>query len=360
MNDRNLDRGIVMNLKGSGHWEDGGGRGIVGGGLGENVNEMIWDSVGLYGVVDLWMVVICRLLVGDEWGYRGVVMGNKGEGNLKVATRSSVKPKVLAPDMYAIDVKPIPHPLKNNRSAHLNYISHLKESVETVREIVEEARVVKPLDNALNYACQYTKLSQELLEYVIGTYPKSFSERDNKAPSTPVTRKKQVTFSDKPGTHLATHRNTTKFAPKGNCLITFGSRPSRDIWKATAKLFANVGYQWRPIGKKFTSGKLNCGYQWRPTGKKFALGELCPLTRLPVTCGTDHPLVSGLRLFKTRFRGRNGSCTHQFRTRAYDDVWTKQFKPRSSSNDVWTKQLKPRSSSNDVCSNQFRPRSSMS
>ncbi|GKF57670.1 hypothetical protein Tco_0171207 [Tanacetum coccineum] len=66
------------------------------------------------------------------------------------------------------------HPLKNNRSAHLNYISHLKESVETVREIVEEARVVKPLDNTLNYACQYTKLSQEL--------------------------KKQVTFSDKPGT----------------------------------------------------------------------------------------------------------------------------------------------------------------
>ncbi|GJU29572.1 hypothetical protein Tco_1173161 [Tanacetum coccineum] len=75
-------------------------------------------------------------------------------------TSDSVKPKVLAPGMYAIDVKPIPHPLKNNRSAHLNYISHLKESVETFREIVEEARVVKPLYNALNYACQYTKLSQ--------------------------------------------------------------------------------------------------------------------------------------------------------------------------------------------------------
>ncbi|GKE25043.1 hypothetical protein Tco_1436555 [Tanacetum coccineum] len=115
-------------------------------------------------------------------------------------TSDYVKPKVLAPGMYAIDVKPIPHPLKNNRSAHLNYISHLKESVETVREIVEEARVVKPLDSSLNYACQYTKLSQELLECVIGTCPKSFNERDNKAPSTPVTRKKQVTFSDAPGT----------------------------------------------------------------------------------------------------------------------------------------------------------------
>ncbi|GJR09155.1 hypothetical protein Tco_0791807 [Tanacetum coccineum] len=122
-------------------------------------------------------------------------------------TSDYVKPKVLAPGMYVIDVKPIPHPLKNNRSAHLNYISHLKESVETVREIVEEARVVKPLDNALNYACQYTKLSQELLEYVIGTCPKSFNERDNKAPSTPITRKKQVTFSDKPGT---SYSNTQK------------------------------------------------------------------------------------------------------------------------------------------------------
>ncbi|GJY77314.1 hypothetical protein Tco_0482430 [Tanacetum coccineum] len=119
---------------------------------------------------------------------------------LSTSTVDSVKPKVLAPDMYAIDVKPIPHPLKNNKSAHLNYISHFKESVEIVREIIEEARVVKPLDKALNYACQYTKLSQELLEYVIGTCPKSFNERDNKAPSTPVTRKKKVTFNDKPGT----------------------------------------------------------------------------------------------------------------------------------------------------------------
>ncbi|GJS82661.1 retrovirus-related pol polyprotein from transposon TNT 1-94 [Tanacetum coccineum] len=88
-------------------------------------------------------------------------------------TSDSIKPKVLAPGMYAIDVKPILHPLKNNRSAHLTYINHLKESAKTVREIVEEARVVKPLDNALNYACQYT-ISQEL--------------------------KKQVTFNDKPGT----------------------------------------------------------------------------------------------------------------------------------------------------------------
>ncbi|GJY45899.1 hypothetical protein Tco_0434962 [Tanacetum coccineum] len=49
---------------------------------------------------------------------------------------------------------------------------------------------------------------------------------------------------------------------------------------------------------------LYCGLNGDPQAKKFALRELCPLTGF---CGTDHPLVSGLRLFKTRFRGRNDS-----------------------------------------------------
>ncbi|GJS64338.1 integrase, catalytic region, zinc finger, CCHC-type containing protein [Tanacetum coccineum] len=62
-------------------------------------------------------------------------------------TSDYVKPKVLAPGMYAIDVKPIPHPLKNNRSAHLNYISHLKESVETELNNSTEASGSKPRSN---------------------------------------------------------------------------------------------------------------------------------------------------------------------------------------------------------------------
>ncbi|GKC48826.1 hypothetical protein Tco_1071571, partial [Tanacetum coccineum] len=185
------------------------------------------------------------------------------EGNLKVSTRSSIKTKVLAPDMYAID---------------------------------------------------------ELIEYVIGTCPKSFNERDNMAPSTLVTRKKQVTFNDKPGTSSSntqkhevhqkvqqtnvpvihsTGVNTSTEAsgskPRSNTKknrimpaksenkkkVKDHHRTNKWVWKATGKLFTNVGYQ------------------WRPTGKKFALGELCPLTRLPVTCGTDHLMVFGLRLFKT-------------------------------------------------------------
>nr|GEW75494.1 hypothetical protein [Tanacetum cinerariifolium] len=40
-----------------------------------------------------------------------------------------VKPTVLAPAKYAIDVKPLPHRLRNNREAHLDYLRHLKERV---------------------------------------------------------------------------------------------------------------------------------------------------------------------------------------------------------------------------------------
>ncbi|GJV30551.1 retrovirus-related pol polyprotein from transposon TNT 1-94 [Tanacetum coccineum] len=321
----------------------------------------------------------------------------------------------------------------------------MDESVETVREIVEEAKVAKPLDNVLNYVCQYTKLPQELLEYVIDTCPTSFNERDYKAPSTPVTRKKKVTFNDKPGTsssntqkhkvhqkvrHTNVHvihstgvntsteasgskpRSNTKknrilpaksenekkvedhprinksvwtkvnrvdssisskhvvinsnsksvcktcnkcvnsanhemcvvnilssvnatptvkivlnegkqiWKPKGK-LSDNSLNKTKRVWKATGTLIAdigyqwrptgkkfalgklNCGYQWRPTGKKFALGKLNCGYQWRPTGKKFALGELCPLTKLSVKCCSKHMTGnrSKLKNFVEKFIG---------------------------------------------------------
>ncbi|GJV45412.1 hypothetical protein Tco_1429948 [Tanacetum coccineum] len=134
--------------------------------------------------------------------------------------------------------------------------------------------------------------------------------------------------------------NKTKqiWQPKGK-LSDNSLNKTKQVWKATGKLFANVGYQWRPTGKKFTSGrKLNCGLSMEnPTERRFSLGELCTLTRTScevLLCqltnrtptqigdpkfqtlqirlfsnagGTDHPLVSGLRLFKTRVRGMNGS-----------------------------------------------------
>nr|GEX03826.1 hypothetical protein [Tanacetum cinerariifolium] len=85
---------------------------------------------------------------------------------------------------------------QNNREVHLDYLKHLKESVATLREIVEEAKVERPFDRSVASTCLYTKRSQELLEYVIGTCLKGFNKRDKKQATTPLNRKKQVTFAD--------------------------------------------------------------------------------------------------------------------------------------------------------------------
>ncbi|GJT39684.1 integrase, catalytic region, zinc finger, CCHC-type containing protein, partial [Tanacetum coccineum] len=75
-------------------------------------------------------------------------------------------------------------------------------SVDTLREIVEDAKVESPLDRSLAFACCYTKHSQELLEYVFGTCPKVFNQQDKKHAHTP--RKKQVTFEDQITTSSST------------------------------------------------------------------------------------------------------------------------------------------------------------
>ncbi|GJR67281.1 retrovirus-related pol polyprotein from transposon TNT 1-94 [Tanacetum coccineum] len=87
---------------------------------------------------------------------------------------------------------------RNIVKVHLQYfLNHLKEeSVETLVEIVEEAKVERPLDRSLVSACLYTKHSQELLEYIIGTCPKDFNPQDKKHVATSLTRKRACYLGD--------------------------------------------------------------------------------------------------------------------------------------------------------------------
>nr|GEU62421.1 copia protein [Tanacetum cinerariifolium] len=133
-------------------------------------------------------------------------------------SKDQVKPKVLARGKHAIDVEPIVPRLRNNRDAHLDYLRHLKESVETIRDIVEEAKVVRPLDRFIVSACRYTKHSQELLEYAIGTCPPGSQQRDKQLAHIPHIRKKQVTSakpSDK-SDRVNSYPNASGSQPKNN------------------------------------------------------------------------------------------------------------------------------------------------
>nr|GEW52447.1 hypothetical protein [Tanacetum cinerariifolium] len=113
--------------------------------------------------------------------------------NLKTSvSKAMVNPLVSARDKHAIDVEPMVPRLRNNRNVHLDYLRHLKESVETIRYIVEEAKVVRPLDRSIVSACRYTKHSQELLEYAIDTCPQGSQLRARQLAHIPLIRKKQV------------------------------------------------------------------------------------------------------------------------------------------------------------------------
>ncbi|GJR65383.1 hypothetical protein Tco_0011448 [Tanacetum coccineum] len=87
---------------------------------------------------------------------------------------------LIALAVLKLDLEPLSPKLKNNKEAHVDYIRIIKENADTLRDIVKQARTTNPLDNALTYACMYTKQIQELLVYVSDTCPSSPSRRDIK------------------------------------------------------------------------------------------------------------------------------------------------------------------------------------
>nr|GEV20186.1 integrase, catalytic region, zinc finger, CCHC-type, peptidase aspartic, catalytic [Tanacetum cinerariifolium] len=71
-------------------------------------------------------------------------------------------------------------------------LSKLNDKIQKDDHNELEARVERPLDRSLASAYRYTKLSQELLEYAIGTCPKDFNKHDKNHATTPLNRKKNL------------------------------------------------------------------------------------------------------------------------------------------------------------------------
>nr|GEU69145.1 hypothetical protein [Tanacetum cinerariifolium] len=100
----------------------------------------------------------------------------KSKSSKDVAEFDAFLNSVPAFAKYAINVQPIPPRQRNNRVVHHGYLNRLRDTLDTLREIVEEARSKRPSDNNRDYACVYTKRSHELLENVRASCTKA----DNK------------------------------------------------------------------------------------------------------------------------------------------------------------------------------------
>ncbi|GJT72451.1 retrovirus-related pol polyprotein from transposon TNT 1-94 [Tanacetum coccineum] len=239
------------------------------------------------------------------------------KGKLLCVTSNVATPKVFVFEKHAIDVDPLPQPLRNNRSVHNGYLHRLKDTLDTLRETVEEARSNQPSDNSLEYACVYTKHSQELLEYVNASCPKadnklsnatkkgasaaswskprSNTKKDRTLPAKSALKQveahsrmnklneKQKNRVDSSISYKRTVINSnsnTSCKTCNKCLISVNHdqcvvRSEVFVKQSPATKVWRVKQVWQATGKLFTT----IGHQWRPTGRLLPLGDQCPLTR---------------------------------------------------------------------------------
>ncbi|GJT12956.1 hypothetical protein Tco_0859998 [Tanacetum coccineum] len=91
------------------------------------------------------------------------------------------------------------------------------------------------------------------------------------------------------------------------------------------------------------SHKESYGSRWIPTGKMFTDSTTKVDSEPPN--GSNDDITNPYECNQTLYFSAGTSNSSAGLVLHLDDVWTNQFKPRSSSKDVWTKQFRPRSSS---------------
>ncbi|GJV70075.1 integrase, catalytic region, zinc finger, CCHC-type containing protein, partial [Tanacetum coccineum] len=119
----------------------------------------------------------------------------KGKDIVDNATQVS-NATTVAPGLYKLDPVTLAPKDRNNRETHIYYLKHTMEQVAILREIVEQAKSLDPLDSASYSACKYIKLIQELLGYVRDTCPDIHKPSKKLVAVTPINKKKTVWFAE--------------------------------------------------------------------------------------------------------------------------------------------------------------------
>nr|GEY23321.1 hypothetical protein [Tanacetum cinerariifolium] len=153
----------------------------------------------------------------------------------------------IGPELLKIDVAPLASKLRNNRTAHNDYLKHTQEEIATLREIVENERLLNPLNTSLDYAS-------------ISSVPTS---KLNVNSDLKCATCNGCLFSDNHDSCVLAYINSVNARVKSKS----ATKPvNRKFWQPTRKMFTNIGHIWRPTGRTFT-----------------LVGNVCPLTRITTT-----------------------------------------------------------------------------
>ncbi|GKA08631.1 hypothetical protein Tco_0687962 [Tanacetum coccineum] len=115
----------------------------------------------------------------------------KGKDTVDNASQVS-NATTIAPGMYKLDPVTLAPKDKNNRETHIYHLKHTMEQAAILREIVEQAKSLNPLDSESYSTCKYVKLIQEFLGYVRDTCPDIHKPSEKLVVVTPINKKKIV------------------------------------------------------------------------------------------------------------------------------------------------------------------------
>nr|GEZ04558.1 integrase, catalytic region, zinc finger, CCHC-type, peptidase aspartic, catalytic [Tanacetum cinerariifolium] len=154
----------------------------------------------------------------------------------KVVVDEAVTLHPIDPKLLKIDVTPLARRLRNNRTAHYDYLEHTQKESATLREIVENKILLNPLNTSLDY-----NVNSDL--------------------------------------QCATCNGCLFSDNYDSCVLEFINSVNARVKSKPTKKPLNRKIQ-KPTGKVFT----NIRYKWKPTGRTFTIvGNTCPLTRITTT-----------------------------------------------------------------------------
>nr|GEV22921.1 hypothetical protein [Tanacetum cinerariifolium] len=190
----------------------------------------------------------------------------------KAVVNEAVTLHPIDPELLKIDVVPLALKLRNNRTAHNDYLRHTQEETATLKEIVENERLLNPLNTSLDYACNTQAIS---------SVPNS---KLNVNSNLKCATCNGCLFSDNHDSFVLAYINSVNARVKSKS----AKKPvNRKFWQPTGNMFTTIGHKWRPTRRTFTLA-----------------GNVCPLTRItttaivpfrepiPIENNTDKPVVT--------------------------------------------------------------------
>ncbi|GJX42012.1 hypothetical protein Tco_0257002 [Tanacetum coccineum] len=244
------------------------------------------------------------------------------------------KSKEIALVVHKFDLEPLSLKLKNNREAHVDYIRITKENADTLRDIVEQASISNPLDNASSLKSEKLVTVTPMNKARKVTFAKTSATSDNNTQKQVDVHKTQTTIKPLvPSTIVKCSTNASKSKPqretkntrimqplssnlkyqrveahtrnakssldKGNsmskyvcstckkclfdanhdlCVVNYLSDVNAHVRAKSVKSIKKK--EWKTTGKMFK----NVRYKWVTIGRTFTLvGNKCPLPRFTST-----------------------------------------------------------------------------